>query len=295
MKESLSDEVVFYFSATYGPVDPMALVEIVPTTWPPIAIHVIEADNDRNHITLFTTGMSNEPMVVPKGYESFQYAELYIQLPADRPSKIGGQVNAAHLWAVDLMRSIASRPHEKRSWIGGHLAFTKARNTLPPPFTSVLLFARDHFTSEDGRVVQLYHVSLLHTEERHLDSTQGIPKLFSALDRNNVSFVTDLNRKPFLDPLPWHVAFLNALGSILYLFIPILLVLWICIPGMGWASLAAFIGIILTIFAIRVVRSRIEQSGLQDLNSNGLAPHPGPWQDALRTILAQNGGKFERV
>jgi hypothetical protein len=218
MKESVSDEVVSYLSATYGPVDPMALVEIVPTTWPPIAIHVIEADNDRNRLTLFTTGMSNEAMVVPKGYESFQYAELYIQLPADQPFKIDGQVNPYHLWAVDLMRSIASRPHEKRSWIGGHVAFTKPKHTLPPPFTSVFLFARDHFTSEDGRVVQLYHVSLLYTEERHLDSTQGIPKLFSALDRNNVSFVTDLNRKPFLDPLPVHVAFLNALGSILSYF-----------------------------------------------------------------------------
>ena len=44
------------------------------------------------------------------------------------------------------------------------------------------------------RAVQLYQLLPLYTEERALEISQGLPALLQALDRNNISWVVDLNR-----------------------------------------------------------------------------------------------------
>ncbi|GIW82857.1 MAG: hypothetical protein KatS3mg105_4664 [Gemmatales bacterium] len=200
----LADEVKAYFKENFGPVNPLALVEIVPTTWPPISIHVIPASEERKHITLFTTGMSDEPMTVPEpGGEDdrwmldYRWAEIYIQLPADWDlSNLG---DPKWRWPIDWLRSTAAYPHANETWLGGPVTII-ANGDPPEPlspntnFTSLLLLADKWFTSRDGRTVQLYRMAPIYTEERELEISQGIDELLRRFDSSNINFVVDLDR-----------------------------------------------------------------------------------------------------
>ncbi len=196
---SLDEELVAYFKVHFGPVQPRALIEIVPVE-PAIAIHVVPAASDRNYITLFTTGMSELPMTVPKGGDDrFRYAELFIQLPADWPLAKESLGDKKHGWPIHWLRTTAKYPHQNDTWLGG--AVTILANDDPPKpiapktkFTSMLLLAERSFVSRDGRTIQLYRMTPLYTEERDLEIRKGIGALMQAFDKKNIPFVVDMNR-----------------------------------------------------------------------------------------------------
>jgi hypothetical protein len=75
-------EVVAHFEKTIGPASKKSLIQIVPTGVP-IGIHFIPPKDNRKHLTLFTNGLSSEPMNVPEGAEEYRFAELFIELPGD--------------------------------------------------------------------------------------------------------------------------------------------------------------------------------------------------------------------
>lgn len=118
-RESSKDEVVAFFEMNFGPVDPLAIIEIVPTE-PRITVHCVPAAEGRNFITLFTVGMSRQPMTVPEGGEDYQFAELFIQLPADWPYRDLHDPN--HAWPVTWLRDNAQYPHLHNTWLGGPVA-----------------------------------------------------------------------------------------------------------------------------------------------------------------------------
>lgn len=196
---TLSAEVIAYFAEHFGPVDPKALIEIVPTALPPIAIHVIPPSKDRNHVTLFTTGMSSEPMTVPdeEGADEFRFAEIFIQLPSDWKYQEVGDPNWG--WPQHWLRSMAQYPHINETWLGGPVTLV-ANDDPPQPlapntkFTTLLLLAEHSFVSKDGKVIQLYRMSPLYTEERELEIREGIAALLQAFDKAGVPFVVDMSR-----------------------------------------------------------------------------------------------------
>jgi len=190
-----ADEVVAFFSKYYGAVRPQALVEIVPSGWPPVAVHVVPASKDRNHITLFTTGMSSEPLHVPPGQAEYQFAELFIQLPSGwkytelEDSKWG--------WPIHWLRSTARNPYENQTWLG---PVTIISNEDPPralspdtKFTSLLLLAEKSFVTGKGQTILLYRVTPLYTEERDL-GIENIGALLKAFDRHSVPFILQPDR-----------------------------------------------------------------------------------------------------
>jgi hypothetical protein len=211
---SVADQIVAHFTEKCGPVLPQSQQEIV-SAGSPISIHVVPPSEGRNHITLFTTGMSQQAMNVPAGAEQLQYAELAINLPVDWPipvspsksSKLFGWMGkgkqktnaAAGLWPFQWLRTIARYPHENNTWLGG--AAVIFANGDPPqplaagvPFTSLLMLLTDEVKCAEGHVVQIYQLIPLYTEERALEITEGVPALLQALDRNNISWVVDVKR-----------------------------------------------------------------------------------------------------
>ena len=197
--KNLSEYVVAYFEEHFGPVRPGALIEIVPVE-PPIAVHCVPAGEGRSHITLFTTGMSEQAMKVPQGSEDYRHAELFIQLPAGWPLTKKALADPKHGWPIRWLRQIAKYPHQNGTWLGGPA--TLIANDDPPqplgpglPFTSWLLIAEHDFVSSDGRKIQLFRMLPLYTEERNLEIQKGIAALLRALDRNSVPFIVDLKRK----------------------------------------------------------------------------------------------------
>lgn len=189
--------IVAYFEDYFGPVDKRALIEIVPTE-PPIAVHVISPAGDRQHITLFTTGMSSRPMNVPEGEDEWKYAELFIQLPGDWNYAELGDPNLG--WPILRLRSLAKYPHQIGTWLGGPV--TVVSNEDPPEpiapnarFDSLLLLAEHQVKADDGRIINLYRMTPLYPEERALEASEGIKALMLAFDRDSVPFIVDLKRR----------------------------------------------------------------------------------------------------
>jgi hypothetical protein len=195
-RAKLGGEILSYFREQFGPVQEAALKEIVPSD-PRIAIHVIPASAERRHITLFTIGMSDRPMTVPADGEGYQYAELFVQLPADWPYT--RLEDPACAWPIHWLRSTAKYPHQNNTWLGGPVAII-ANDDPPQPlatgtrFTSLLFLAEKSFVSRDGRTIRLYRMVPLYTEERDLEIREGIGALLRSFDAHNIPFVVDLER-----------------------------------------------------------------------------------------------------
>jgi hypothetical protein len=210
-----ADCIRSHFASKLGPPQPLSQQEIVPTGMP-ITIHVIPPSEGRNHLTLFTIGMSDRPMQTPKGGERLQYAELAFNLPASWPLPSGtkrslfswlprGKAFASvppggALWPFEWLRSIARYPHENQMVLGG-AGVIIANDDPPKPlapgvaFTSVLLINTEEISCSNGVNVQIFQMLPIYTEERNLEIAEGLPALLNALDRSNISWVFDPNRK----------------------------------------------------------------------------------------------------
>ena len=189
--ETTSDQVVDYFSRNLGPVKPQSMQEIVPTGLP-IAIHAIPPSEGRDHLTLFTTGMSEQPLDVPDGGEAFRYAELMIELPGAWTLDKELLAEEVFRWPFDWLRTLARVPHDHETWLGPAtiIAGSEPPEPIAPnsPFTSMLLLAESEAKLTD-RTVQIYRMFPLYPEERQLEIDQGIPALLQAFDKKGIAMI----------------------------------------------------------------------------------------------------------
>ena len=151
-------------------------------------------------MTLFTNGLSAEPMNVPAGSEEYRFAELYIDLPGDW--KIKEVKDLQWAWPLYWLRKMAQYPHNAETWLGGPVALI-ANEEPPRPlykgcrFTTLLLFADSSFVRSDGMKVHLYRMIPLTTSEREYEQKRGLKAFMQALDKHDVPTIVDMNRKPF--------------------------------------------------------------------------------------------------
>ena len=194
---TLSQQIIEHFTKTIGSPEKLSQIQIVPTGIP-ITIHAIPANEHHPFVTLFTTGMSEDPMRVPEGAQEYAYAELYIQLPPDwkyreYDSPIWG-------WPQHWLRIMAQYPQQHDTWLGGPVALV-ANEDPPRPlapgtkFTTLMLLADQSLSTDDGKKIWLYRMTPLYTEERQLEIDDGIPALLNAFDANDTPMIVDMNRK----------------------------------------------------------------------------------------------------
>lgn len=184
-----------YFQAL-GDVQPGAIGEVVPTGLPPITIHEARPKKSGEPLTLFTNGMSAQPMATDNDTAQYAFAELYLQLPGDWKIDLA---DPGHAWPVQWLRKIAAYPHASQTNLGR--VYTIVNNDEPPEplaegiaFTSWLCFADMNFQHSDGQVTHFYRMIPLHTEERTLEQTQGIHALVERLEHQGGFEVVNLNR-----------------------------------------------------------------------------------------------------
>ena len=129
--------------------------------------------------------------------KEYEYAELFIQLPGDWPYADMGSPDYG--WPVYWLRSLAAFPHEQGTWLGGPVVIydDDPGGVIAPnvKFTSMLVMAERRFTSNEGKLVQLFRLTPLYPEERELHEKEGIAALMRAFDQHGVPFVVDLRRK----------------------------------------------------------------------------------------------------
>ena len=190
-------QIIEHFTRTIGAPEQLSLIQIVPTGIP-VAVHAIAANEHHPYVTLFTTGMSEQPMTVPDGAEEYSRAELYIQLPADWKYRDYEDPNWG--WPQHWLRSMAQYPQQHNTWLGGPV--TLVANEDPPQplapntkFTTLLLLADQSLVTDDAKKIWLYRMTPLYTEERQLEIDHGIPALLNAFDAHDIPMIVDMNRK----------------------------------------------------------------------------------------------------
>lgn len=194
MEQGIEEETIAYFDKHLGPVSPLSLGEIVPSS--PVRVHAILAGGTRQHITLFTTGMATSALRVPSGQQQYRYVELFVQLPANWPYQ--DVADARHSWPIHWLRMLAHYPHERQSWLP---PVSIIEDDPPGPlapgsnFTAMLVLAEQSFASKQGYPVQLYRLTPLYAEEQALEAKHGIDALMRAFDEHSVPFIVDPKRR----------------------------------------------------------------------------------------------------
>jgi hypothetical protein len=192
-----NQQIIDHFTRTIGAPEQLSLIQIVPTGIP-VAVHAIPANEHHAYVTLFTTGMSEQPMTVPDGAEEYSRAELYIQLPADWKYREYEDPNWG--WPQHWLRSMAQYPQQHNTWLGGPVTIV-ANEDPPQPlapntkFSTLLLLADQSLVTDDGKKIWLYRMTPLYTEERQLEIDHGIPALLNAFDAHDIPMIVDMNRK----------------------------------------------------------------------------------------------------
>jgi uncharacterized protein len=192
-----AQEVIDNFANTVGPVDEKSLIEIMPTGQP-ISVHIVPPFGTLQHLTLFTTGLSDQPMTVPDGEEDFAYAELFIELPGDwdyRNTKA-----KKWNWPMRWLRQIAQYPSANDTWLNQPITIIANGNPAKPIipgtiFTCLLLVPEKSFERSDGNTLQLYRMLPITTAERDLERAKGAKALMRALDKAQVPFIVDITRE----------------------------------------------------------------------------------------------------
>lgn len=196
------EEILHYMSQHLGQVEQLSLKEIVRGD-ASIEIHIIRPFDNEDCVTLLTTGMSDRAMTVPDGEEEYQYVELKINLPSDWPLSNAALKDPKHRWPVEWLRKIAAYPHDNDTWLGG--ATTIIANDEPPkPFApntklSCMLLLTDETETgrvqlKDGKLVTIYSLYPLYTEERDLELSDGIMHLLEVLEEHDVPSWVDIER-----------------------------------------------------------------------------------------------------
>ena len=204
--EEIERHVAHYFG------EPATVFHEVVSDLVHLDVHVIPPGPEREHWTLFTTGMSDLPMTTPEAAAAFKHAELMIFLPADwRIDLLQSTPPPKDLerwyWPIRWLKQLARLPHDHDTWLGmGHTipngdppaAFAPGTELccwllLPP--VSVAEEAREIAVS-DGRTVHLLVLHALYSPEVAMKLAKGTDALLEAFGRANVSEVLTLDRPP---------------------------------------------------------------------------------------------------
>lgn len=188
----------------FGPVDPLAMQEIVPVhPEVHVAIHVIRPNERHPFLTLFTTGMSDRAMSVPEGQEEYQYAELVMHLPATWPHPRDESSGSETIWPCEWLRKVAYYPHLNGTWLGGRWTIISSDDPPVPlgPNTkqTCLLLLADFadwspMLLDDGKRVHFCTVIPIYTEERDFEKKDGIVPLLQRLQERGYTTVVSVNR-----------------------------------------------------------------------------------------------------
>lgn len=201
MIEKISSHIKNYI----GPIDSV-IHEMMPT-FPHIDVFILRANEERAVHTLITCGMSSVPMTIPKNTNASPYLELMMVLPGDWPLPFGTFENIQndHDWPINLLKTIATFPHDYHTWLGyGH---TLSNGNPPAPFAehtdlnAFILLPSLHTPQEfhylnidEGKEIEFLSIVPIYQEERDLVIEEGSDALLKFFDQYKINDLVNLNR-----------------------------------------------------------------------------------------------------
>ncbi len=198
---AVAENIADFMQLKFGPMDTNVFAEIVHDD-PPVSIGSIPPNSLSPVYTLFTIGMADRPMNVPEesNPESFQFAELFLQLPSSwllSPAELNHKANR---WPIDLLRELARIPHQNNSWIGGPFGVFANENATDTyagsnAFSASFAINELFFMNRALQLIRVYRVVPIFFEEYQMLVNQGVQKFLLAMDSAGISQVVDENRK----------------------------------------------------------------------------------------------------
>jgi len=203
-----ADPVTEYMERQFGPADKNGMRELVPVMEGiSVGINIIPPNEVHPHMVLYTNGMSDLPMKVPKGQEGWQYAELVMHLPPDWVHPRDANSDPQWLWPVQWLRKMAYYPHLNDTWLGLPSAIVSSDAPpvpLGPNTEQSCLFMVPDFSNfdppmqrQDGKTVHFFTLVPLYTEERDFEMQHGMDEFLTRFSKEKVPMVVDLDRPNF--------------------------------------------------------------------------------------------------
>ena len=208
--EHYADHIIATVSQEFGNVHSHAIHAIIPAeAGLNISINVIPPTASCPFITLFTTGLSDQAMNVPKGQDQFQYSELIMHLPPGWPLPQEDALQPQEwFWPFEWLAKLAYYPHLHNTWLGGATAIMapeeKPRRLAPNTTLSCFMLLADFaecspIIINDDRVVKLYTVIPIHTDEREFERKHGVIALLQKLQEEGYTAVVNIGRPSVID------------------------------------------------------------------------------------------------
>ncbi len=205
--DSARELVVQYMEMRFGEVDELAMQELIPVVDDmSVAINIIRPNDDHPFLVLFTNGMSQRAMTVPKGQEAWRYAELVMHLPADWRHPRDADGDPQWLWPVHQLRKLAYYPHLSRSWLGlpATIVSSEPLEPLGPGTRQTSLLLVPDFANlsmplvrDNESVTHFYTVVPLYPAERDYELQHGMSAFFKRFIAAKVPMTVDVNRPSF--------------------------------------------------------------------------------------------------
>lgn len=207
------EEIERYINGIYAPDgDEGSIFHEILSDLVHIDVHVLPPAGERDFTVLYTTGMSDLPMTMPKEFEDaaqYERAELVMFLPADWQLGKTGEVDSnlpdEYFWPIHWIKFLARFPHEYHTFLGvGH--------TMPngPDYEPVgegtalggFLFLPaprlDTLTCADGAAINFLWAVPMYRDEIEFKLEHGLGAILDRLDKHKVPLPIDPHRPPIV-------------------------------------------------------------------------------------------------
>lgn len=181
-----------------------------------IDVHIMKPTEAEPFYVVFTTGMSDKPMTIPREVpkerrRDLELAELFMFLPGSwdlgSEGKSGVDVHPAHFWPIRMLKFLARFPHEYKTWLGYGHSIPNGAQYAPlddsTGFGGVVLSGGTgplcSMTAKDGREINFYHMIPAYKEEIEYKLKYGMEALEAVFHEKDLSLVLD-PRRPNLCP-----------------------------------------------------------------------------------------------
>jgi len=176
-----------------------------------IDVHIMAPTAEQPFHVVYTTGMSDRPMTIPreipgKERRDLELAELYLFLPGDWDlggvGKTGSDVAPAQFWPIQILKFLARFPHMYQTWLAyGH---TIPNGPQYDPlddsvgFGGVVLTGGtgplSSMTARDGRKINFYGLIPAYKEEIEYKLKYGMEELNKVFQEKGLSMILDPRR-----------------------------------------------------------------------------------------------------
>lgn len=173
-----------------------------------IDVYAVAPTQERNFWTFVTSGMSNRAMSMPKGLETYRFAELLICLPASWPVSNEAFKDENNYWPIRWLKNLARLPHEYNTWLcyghtmpNGDPAKPFANNTK---FSCMMISLPETVDDPEGffelkvnesKSIYFYSVVPIYKEETDFKIKRGADELLERFQQNAINELVDVRRK----------------------------------------------------------------------------------------------------